>query len=114
MQSTVSQKGKGVYNANTMPPENDHAEMKRLMEQNTALLKENNELLNKIHRNALIAFWVRIVWYAALIGLPFALYFYLLEPYFTAMGSSYDTFIQGLNELPGFRGIDQLMQKYNQ
>ena len=96
-----------------MPPENDHSEMKRLMERNAKLLEENNELLQKIHRNAILAFWIRIVWYGLLIGLPFALYFYLLEPYFTAMGSSYDTFIQGLNELPGFRGIDQLMDRFD-
>jgi len=91
-----------------MPPENHHTEMKELMEQNAELLKENNDLLKRIHRNAVFSFWIKIIWFAVLIGLPFALYFYVLEPYFAAFGSSYENFLDGLNELPGFKGIDQM------
>ncbi len=86
--------------------ENDsNAELRQLIQQNTRLLQENNRLLRKIHRSGLIEFWVRICWYILLIGLPFALYFYLLEPYFTAMGTSYETFSAGMQEIPGWRQI---------
>jgi len=94
-----------------MPPEEGHAEIKRLIKQNAELIKQNNELLRKIHRNMVVGVWMRIFWYAVLIGLPFAVYFYLLEPYFEAFGSSIEVFKTGLNELPGLKGIDQLMER---
>ena len=80
-----------------------HAEIKELLLQNAELLKDNNRLLKKIHRNGLVEFWIRTCWYVLLIGLPFALYFYILEPYFTAMGSSYEVFSAGMQEIPGVK-----------
>ncbi len=93
-----------------MEHENDHAELKRLILENTAILKENNRLLHKIHRNGLIEFWTRVAWYILLIGLPFALYFYVLEPYFTAMGSSYETFSAGMQEIPGWKQFTETVE----
>ena len=89
----------------------EHDEMKELMKQNSKLIAENNKLLRKIHRNGVWSFWTRIAWYAVMIGMPFALYFYILEPYFAAFGSSYENFIDGINELPGLKGIDQLLNR---
>ena len=80
-----------------------------MLHKNAALLEENNELLRKLYRNAIISFWIKLLWFAVIIGLPFALYFYVLEPYFAAFGSSYENFLDGLNELPGFKGIDELI-----
>lgn len=88
----------------------DHQEMKRVLEENNRLIEENNKLLKKIHRNARIAFWMRIIWYALLIGLPFALYFYVLEPYFEALGSSYDVFYEGVQEIPGWKQFNLLIE----
>jgi len=78
-------------------------EIVRILKINTDLMRENNELLRKIRRSDVIGFWIRVVWYAALIGLPFALYYYVLEPYFAAFGSSYDQFRLGIEELPGLK-----------
>ena len=89
----------------------DHQMLEELVKQNAALLEDNNQLLKKIHRNAIVTFWVRILWYVLILGFPFILYFYVLEPYFAAFGSSYENFIDGMNELPGLRGIDQLLGK---
>ena len=86
-----------------MPTENNDIEIRYILEQNTALLKENNLLLKKMHRNAVWGFWFKVLWYVLLLGLPFALYFYVLEPYFTALGSSYDTFSAGMQEIPGWK-----------
>ena len=78
-------------------------EIKEILRRQTVLLQENNVLLKKLHRNAVLGFWFRVVWYVALVGLPFALYFYVLEPYFTALGSSYDIFSAGMQEIPGWK-----------
>lgn len=95
-----------------MPPSFEHTQIKELMEQNKELLKENNELLRKIHRNGLFAFWFRILWYTLLIGLPFALYFYVLEPYFAALGASYETFSAGIQEIPGWKQFNEALRTY--
>lgn len=92
-----------------MSQQEDHADLKQLLRENSELIKENNTLLKKIHRNAIIGIVLRILWYSLLIGLPFALYFWFLEPYFDAFGSNYQVFIDGLSELPGLRGLDQLI-----
>ncbi len=94
--------------------ENENIAIHALMEQNAELLKENNRLLKKIHRNGVMGFWARIIWYVILVGLPFALYFYILEPYFTALGSNYEVFKAGINEIPGLKGLDLLLNSLQQ
>lgn len=91
-----------------MPPINHDLEIKKLLEENQKLLKENNELLHKLYRNEMIALVFRFVWYGILIGLPFLLYFYVLEPYFAFFGANFETFKVGIGELPGFKGIEKL------
>ena len=93
-----------------MEIENSHEEIKRLISENTALLKENNKYLRKLYRNDVIGIWIKVVWFVLLIGLPFALYFYVLEPYFTAMGSSYETFSVGMQEIPGWKQFTQTLE----
>lgn len=80
------------------------------MEQNRELLEENNKLLRKIHRNAVMSFWARVLWYAVLIGLPFILYFYVFEPYFSALGANYEVFKAGMNEIPGIKGLNLIFE----
>lgn len=74
------------------------------------LLRENNELLKKLYRHNIINYVFRLVWYAVLIGVPFAVYFYFLEPYFRAFGSDYDTFRQGMLELPGLKELQRFFE----
>lgn len=95
-----------------MPPSYEHTQMKDLMERNAELLAENNKLLKKIHRNGLYSFYARVVWYVLLLGLPFALYFYVLEPYFTALGASYDTFSAGIQEIPGWKQFNDALEVF--
>ena len=87
----------------------DHNLIKELLLDNKKLLTENNRLVRKMHRQMVWGFWLRIFWYALLIGLPFAVYFYVLEPYFEALGSNYEVFKAGLNEVPGLKGLGQLL-----
>ncbi len=95
-----------------MQTDTAHTDLKKIIERNTELLEENNRLLHKLYRFEWYGFWFRIVWYALLIGLPFALYFYVLEPYFEAMGSSYETFYVGMQEIPGFKQFNETLNSY--
>lgn len=96
-----------------MHTEPTNTEIKMLIERQTALLEENNELLRKMRRAAKIGLWFQIVWYVFLIGLPFALYFYILEPYFEALGSSYEVFSTGMNEIPGWKQFHETLDRLN-
>jgi len=88
-----------------MEPSEEHNEMLRLLRENNELSKANNELLKKLYRHNLIGFVTRVVWYAVLLGLPVAVYFYILGPYFNAFGSNYELFRQGMAEVPGLKAI---------
>ena len=66
--------------------------------------------LKKLHRNGLIAFWLRIVWLFVIVGIPFVLYYYVVEPYFTTLGSSFETFQDGLQEVPGWKQFYESIQ----
>jgi hypothetical protein len=87
--------------------EDQHEELLRLTRENNELLKENHEYLRKMYRNDMIGLTLRVVWYAILIGLPFAVYFYVLEPYFEAFGANYEEFREGMAEIPGLKSFEQ-------
>ncbi len=94
-----------------MTPEED-AEVLRLLRENAVLVKENNVILKKLHKYSVYGLVFRIVWYAILIGLPFALYF-VFEAYFEALGSNYDVFKAGIGELPGLKEIQGIIDSTN-
>lgn len=85
------------------PNQTEHEQMREIMLENQRLLKENNRLLQKVHRNAVLSFWLRVLWFVIIIGLPFILYYYVIEPYFEAFGSSFERFQDGLQEVPGWK-----------
>lgn len=96
-----------------MPPESEdyHAEILRLIRENQSLLKENNLLLHKLYRHNLIGFVARLLWYALLIGLPFIMYVYIIQPYFEVFGSNYEVFREGMAQIPGLKGLEQFLPK---
>ena len=85
-------------------------ELKAAVERNKKLLEENNALLRKMHRNSIIGIWIRVAWYVLLIGLPFAVFYYVLNPYFAALGSSYETFSAGMQEIPGWKQFNAALK----
>lgn len=91
--------------------QDEHTMMMRILEENAELLKENNKLLKRLHRASIIGLVTRILWYAFLIGLPFAFYFFLLEPYLAMFGGSAEELKEGLEQLPGVKGIDILLNQ---
>lgn len=82
---------------------NNQEEVQRLLRENQKLMAENNSILKKMHRTSVVSMWLRIIWFLFIIGLPFVLYFYVIEPYFDALGSSFGTFQDGLQEIPGWK-----------
>lgn len=87
-----------------MQEESDsHQAIQELLQENQRLLKENNELLHRLRRSALWAFWIRFTISMVFIGAPFVLYYFVIEPYFASLGSSFSTFQAGLQEVPGWK-----------
>jgi len=79
----------------------DNEESRRLLEENLKWSKENNRLLRKIRRAATYGLIIRTLWMAVLIGVPLALYVYILEPYYTGLRSEFEQFKQKIENLPG-------------
>lgn len=92
----------------------DNEELKRILNRQNELLEDNNRILHKLHRYELINFWSKIIWFAILIGLPFAVFYFVLEPYFSAFGASYDTFNAGMQEIPGLKSFEEFLHYYKE
>ena len=82
---------------------NENQDIRQLLLENQKLLADNNRMLKKLHHSSVISFWLKIFWIVLVIGLPFILYYYVVEPYFNAFGSSFDTFRNGVEEIPGWK-----------
>lgn len=65
-------------------------DIKILLRKNLELTKENNRLLKKIRRSAIIGGVVRIIWWAIIIGVPVALYYYIVQPYLAELNQAYE------------------------
>lgn len=86
-----------------LPERDEHQQLNELVLENQRLLTENNQLLRKMNKRTVISFWFRVLWFFIIIGAPFVLYFSVIEPYFTSLGSSFQTFQEGLQEVPGWK-----------
>jgi hypothetical protein len=80
-------------------------ELKELLE----LTRENNKLLRKMRRSAMISTIVWIVWYGILIGGPVIIYYYLIQPYLSVFSDTYGSGIENLqdfgNQIPGLKNL---------
>lgn len=85
----------------------EHQQLRDLLLENQRLLTENNLLLRKMQRAAWWGFWLRIISFLVLIGAPFVLYYWLLQPYFESLGSSFQVFVDGMQEIPGWKQFYQ-------
>ena len=80
----------------------DADDVHELIKQNKLIIEENRVILKKMHRFAMISFWIHILWFIIIIGLPFYIYFTFLEPIFTSFEGIYNAFLGGLGGLGGF------------
>jgi len=87
-----------------MQPTKSHDEQViEILEENRRLVEQNNALLRRMNRMHRITLWFKMGTFLIFIGAPFILYYWVLEPYFTNLGSSFDTFQSGLQEIPGWK-----------
>ena len=87
-----------------MIPEKDEKQvLHELVLENQRLLIENNQLMHKINNRILWAFWIKILWFVVIIGIPFVLYYYVSETYFDSLGSSFEVFRDSVREIPGWK-----------
>jgi len=89
-----------------MEKQKEDRNLLNLMEQNAELINQNNELLKKIYKMSIVGYVTRIIGYAILIGLPFILYFYFLEPVVEGFASQYELFKEGVGGLPYFNLLE--------
>jgi hypothetical protein len=78
-------------------------ETRRLLRQNLDLAKENNRILRKLRRDAVLGNILRIVWWAILIGVPVYLYLTIFQPYLQELGATYEGIradVEGLQTIP--------------
>lgn len=81
----------------------DHQEqIEKLLEENLKVVKENHELLEKMHRVHIYTFWMKFVWFLIIIGLPVIMYYVLLHPYVQAMGGQADQIGEALKNASYF------------
>ncbi|MDP3402648.1 MAG: hypothetical protein Q8S35_01685 [bacterium] len=99
-----------------MPPTaGDPAELKKLLEENLAVAKDNNRLLREMRRNAILGLIARIVLWLVILGVPlFFLSAYLgpLMDAVTGQSPSGAGIPGGLFGLPSEEQINNLIEQY--
>lgn len=80
-------------------------ETRNLLEENLRLAKENNRLLRALKRAQTIGLIFKILWIAIFIGIPVALYIYVLEPYYMTLQGRFGDFQERVESIPGFGGF---------
>ena len=78
----------------------EHEEIKKLLEENLRVVKESHVLLEKMHRMDVYTFWMKVLWFASIVGLPIIVYYLFLEPYFKALGVNSEDFSLMLKNIP--------------
>lgn len=86
-----------------MEPETTHDELKTLLRENQRLLLENNVMLHKLRRGAMWATAFRVVWFAIIVGLPIALYYFLLEPNLTTLERAWGVIQSSVQDVSGWQ-----------
>lgn len=84
-----------------MPIEN---ETRKLLQENIEISRENNKLLKKLHRGAIISSILRIVYVAVIVGAPVFLYYTFLQPYFAELSEAYEGVKGDVNTLQSVGG----------
>ncbi len=64
-----------------MHPDNQqHDDIKQLLQENQRLLIENNTILRKMRRTAILSSILRFLWFVIMLGSLFYVYYYYIEP----------------------------------
>lgn len=80
-------------------------DIRDLIKKNIELTEENNKLLRKMRRHALLGGLFKLLWIAAIIGVPVYLYINFLAPILDQVLSAAET-VQGVGERVGGVGTE--------
>ncbi len=89
----------------------------RMLQEILELSRENNRMLRAVRR---ASFWggvFKVIWWAALIGVPIALYYYILAPYVQDAQQTYQNIKGGAEQVQGLGSnlppeLKNLLQNY--
>lgn len=84
-------------------------ELKDLLEENLEVTRENNELLKKIRRDAMIGFAVKAVIWLVILGVPIFFITTYLAPFLEQTGTSTPTTLFGI---PSPEEAQKLLEEY--
>lgn len=99
-----------------MPPTTDtnHDELKKLLEENLAVAKDNNRLLREMRRNALLGLIAKTVLYLLLLGVPLLFLSSYIGPLMSAFTgqTSPESLPTGLFGVPSEAQLNQILEQY--
>lgn len=81
-----------------------------LLRKNLELAKENNRLLKKMHRGAILGGLLKLVWLAIIIGVPVYLYLNYLAPIVEQVQEAAQTVQEAGQKAEGFQ--EKLQQQF--
>lgn len=100
-----------------MPPTAEHEELKKLLEENLAVAKDNNRLLREMRRNAILGLVAKIVLWLVLLGVPLLFLSSYIGPLmsaFTGTNPTGESLRPGVSGLPSADQLNQLLQEYKE
>ncbi len=98
-----------------MPPTtNDTSELKKLLEENLAVAKDNNRLLREMRRNAILGLIAKVVLWLILLGVPLLFLSSYIGPLTQALTgqSGAQTLPTGLFGVPSEAQVQQIIDQY--
>jgi|GEM_PF-641268 len=98
-----------------MPPVQESDELKKLLEENLAVAKDNNRLLREMRRNAILGLIAKIVIWLVLLGVPlFFLSSYIgpLMEAFSGQSEGAQSIPAGLLGFPSEAQLNQIIDQY--
>lgn len=87
------------------PLQSQHEQIMKLLRENQRLAIENNALLRRMRRSAVVASIFRTVWFLILIGGPIALYYLYVAPNLDAVGTRLGELEKTSESIRDMRGL---------
>ncbi len=86
----------------------DDDNLEELMRANLELARENNEMLHSLRRAQVVGFWIKVLMYALVIGVPVFVYQYYLQGYVQQMRTNYSTMLDTVEKVRALPPIESL------
>lgn len=86
------------------------ADLKTLVEENLRISKENNKMLRSMRRAAVFGFFIRIIFWLTILGVPVYLYVVYLAPVVSSVFPNGSTNVNPILKMLGIPSIDVLRQ----